>query len=95
MVAVTVFAANWIARRFEIPPLWNLRLKIGGLALGMLLAAEIGLGLLFRTGDRDPVSGAAYLISLGLFALMPALVGLHRSPRSPRREHAPLHFWTF
>jgi hypothetical protein len=80
MIAVSLVAARWIVRRFEIPSVSNIRLKIGLLALSMLLAAEIGLGLLLRTGSRDPVSGAAYFISLVLVALMPAVVARHQVP---------------
>jgi hypothetical protein len=82
MIAVTFFAARWVVRRFVLWTAMAARLAVGAVALTFLAAAElalaVGLGNV-SAGDyianRDPVSGAAYLIALGLFALMPALSG--------------------
>ncbi len=64
------------------------RLAIGLLALAWLLLAEIclvvaqGMTMAEYFASRDPVSGAAYLLSLALFAAMPLLVG--NDPRNSR-----------
>lgn len=79
MLLVSVLAARGVVRRFAIPP--SQRLGTGFLALALLLGAEIGVGV-WITGqtvagvltNRDPVSGTAYFLALGLFAVMPALV---------------------
>jgi hypothetical protein len=59
-----------------------LRLTMGLLARGLLLLTEFtfvlwirGLTLREYRASRDPVSGGVYLLSLGLFAIMPLLAG--------------------
>jgi type IV secretory pathway TrbD component len=54
---------------------------MGGIALGLMLAAEFGLvlwvrGLCIREylATRDPVSGTVYYVMLGVFAIMPLRV---------------------
>ena len=81
MLLATVLAARWITRRFSEPRTSMSRLAIGGIALSLMLAAEIavGIGLRGLTAaevilNRDPVSGTAYYLSLLLFAAMPWLV---------------------
>lgn len=86
MLTVIVLAARWIDRR----SLLHLRhpataTTVGLLALGLLLAAELGLVLQIRglslpqyLAERDPVSGTAYAVSLLLFAAMPTLVARWR-----------------
>jgi hypothetical protein len=81
MLAVIVLSARCIVRRFALPAARPARLATGGLALALLLAAELGVALIVQdrpladhVASRDPVSGTAYLIMLGVFALMPALV---------------------
>lgn len=61
------------------------RLVMGGLALFMLLGAELllvrplrGMSLRRYFAGRDPVALAAYLAALLGFALMPALAGTGR-----------------
>ena len=56
-------------------------LAVGLIALGFLLLFEFtvvlwlrGLTIRAYIDSRDPVSGTAYLITLGLFAVMPLLV---------------------
>lgn len=81
MVIASYFAARFVLGRFG-PFGANDRVRIGVLALIWLLAAE--LAVMFASGQligdyiaaRDPVSGTAYLVSLLLFALMPALAGI-------------------
>lgn len=81
MLIVTVLAARWITRRFPQPRDSAGRWAVGGIALGLMLAGElaVGIGLRGMTAvevmlDRDPVSGTAYFASLLLFAAMPWLV---------------------
>jgi type IV secretory pathway TrbD component len=54
---------------------------MGGVALGLLLAAEFTLVLWLRglsideyVASRDPVSATVYYVMLGVFALMPLFV---------------------
>lgn len=85
MLVVIVLAARFIVRRFDLPPRLAPRLASGGIALALLLAAEImlavelqGRSLAEYVASRDPVSGTVYLLMLGLFALLP-LIMLRRS----------------
>jgi hypothetical protein len=82
MLFVIIMAAKWVVRRFQFPPVTIDRLVVGLLALTVGLLFEFTLVLklrgltlseYFRT--RDPVSGAVYYLLLGLFAVMPLLVG--------------------
>ena len=82
MLAMMVVAARWVVHRWKIPAAVSLRLTMGLLALGLLLLTEFtfvlwirGLTLREYWASRDPVSGAVYLLSLGLFAIMPLLAG--------------------
>lgn len=81
MLIATVFAARWITRRFPKPRTSSSRLAIGGIALGLILAGEMAVGIGLRgmsTAEvflsQDPVSGTAYYVSLVLFAVMPWIV---------------------
>ena len=81
MVAVSYYAAQWIVRRFALPPAVSKRLGVGLIALALMLAFEFGLVLRLRGmtiaeyfATRDPVSGTAYYLSLVLFALFPLLI---------------------
>jgi hypothetical protein len=81
MLCVIVAAARWVVRR-HLPLSSSMdRLRAGGLALVLMLAAEFSLVLWLRGitlgeyfATRDPVSGAAYYFMLAVFAAMPALV---------------------
>ncbi len=82
MLVVTVLAARWITRRLVAPPTRSTRLGVGFVALGLLLVAEFtvvfwlrGLTIDQYFASRDPVAGAAYIVMLGVFAMMPLLVG--------------------
>ena len=86
MLAVVVVTARWLVRRFALPPQRLARLAVGLLALALMLAAELAVVLWLRrlsladyVASRDPVSGSVYLLSLGLFAVLPALLPLRRS----------------
>jgi hypothetical protein len=82
MLVVTILAARWVARRLSLPPTLATRLGVGFVALGFLLAAEFAAVLWLRgltmsqyLAGRDPVAGAVYIVMLGVFAVMPLLVG--------------------
>lgn len=81
MLAVTIVAARWIVVRLAVPSMPSARLGMGCIALGFLLVAEFGFVLWLRgisireyLATRDPVSGTAYYLLLGVFAIMPLLV---------------------
>jgi type IV secretory pathway TrbD component len=82
MLAVTILAARWIVHRLAMPSVLSSRLGMGLIALGLMLVAEFGLVLWLRglsikeyLATRDPVSGTVYYVLLGVFAIMPLLVG--------------------
>lgn len=81
MLVVTIVAARWIVLHLLVPSAPSARLGMGGIALGLLLAAEFGLVLWVRGlslkeyfATRDRVSGTVYYVMLGMFAVMPLLV---------------------
>lgn len=85
MLLATALAARFVCRRFAAGDRAAARIAIGLLALGLLLAAELAVGVGLRRmtpmevlTDRDPISGAAYYGSLVFFALAPRLVGRAR-----------------
>jgi hypothetical protein len=82
MLAVIIFAARWVVRKFNVPPTVGLRLGIGFLAVAFVVILEFTLVLKLRGltlteyfQNRDPVAGTVYYLMLGVFALMPWLVG--------------------
>jgi len=83
MLAVVVLAARRLARSADLS---NARwLAVGFIALALMLLAEFSLVLWLRgltvagyIAGRDPVSGGAYLASLGVFALCPWLLARAR-----------------
>lgn len=81
MLVVVWLAARFVVRRMESPTALR-RLQTGGLALLVLILAELVVVLLVRgqslreyIDSRDPISGSVYLFALVLFALAPMLVG--------------------
>jgi pimeloyl-ACP methyl ester carboxylesterase len=81
MLVVIIVAALWIARRLALPSTLSSRLGMGCIALGLMLVAEFtlvpwlrGLSISEYLASRDPVSGTAYYVMLGVFAIMPLLV---------------------
>jgi hypothetical protein len=81
MFVVTILVARWIIRHLTVPPKPSSRLGMGCLALGLMLVAEFTLVLWLRglsiseyLASRDPVSGTAYYMMLGVFCIMPLLV---------------------
>jgi hypothetical protein len=88
MLTVTVFAAKWITGRFEVRN-GSSRLAIGFIALGLLLAAELAIGLALRGMSaseslvkRDPFLATTYYGAIALFALMPWMIGRFGPGRS-------------
>jgi MFS family permease len=82
MLAVIIVAARWVVEHFLLSSDPTARFCMGGLALALLLTAEFSLVLRLRKmtihdylETRDPVSGTAYYLMLGVFALMPLFVG--------------------
>ena len=85
MLIFIVLAARWIDRRFLMGVDDRGRIRVGVLATGLVLSAEFIVGIALRGMTprdmlfaRDPVSGAAYYLSLLLFAVMPWLVDTRR-----------------
>jgi disulfide bond formation protein DsbB len=81
MLLAIFFAARWVTQYFAVPPAISSRLVVGLSALICLLLVEFtvvlwlqGISIAESFANRDPISGAAYQVSLILFALMPALV---------------------
>ena len=81
MLVVSMVAARWVVKRLALPASARVRLGSGGVALALLLAAELTLVLGLRgsslaeyLASRDPVAGAAYLATLAVYALMPFFV---------------------
>jgi hypothetical protein len=88
MLMAVVLAASAVDRRWLTGCRANVRLRVGILALALLLAAEVGLGMALRgltareaLLDKDPVSGTGYYLSLLVFAAMPWYLG--RRPPVP------------
>lgn len=82
----SVVVARWIALRTPDPTPPRL-LAVGSIALALVLTAEISTIVFVRhitvgefVASHDPVSGVAFLIVLGLFGVMPAIVGPGRLP---------------
>lgn len=81
MLVIIVIAARWIVLRWLDPPGPASALVTGFSAMGLVLLADLIVGISLRGmspadvfSHRDPVSGAAYYTSLLLFAIMPAIV---------------------
>ena len=81
MLVVIIFAARWIVSHLAVPSTSSARLRMGCIALGLLLIAEFTLVLGLRgvsireyLANRDPVAGSVYYAALGLFGLMPLFV---------------------
>jgi hypothetical protein len=81
MLVAIVLAARWTIRRFADASEPSTALRIGLLALGLLLLAEITLAVVLQglspvevLVNRDPVSGTVYYAMLIVYALMPRFV---------------------
>jgi len=85
MFCISIVAARWVVRHVQLSPLRSKRLAMGCIALGLMLVAEFTLALWIRGmtireyfAARDPVSGDAYFLTLGAFAVIPIFVGRGR-----------------
>ena len=85
MLVVMIVAARWVVLRLAVPPTLSARLEMGSIALGLMLIAEFGFVLWLRglsikeyLATRDPVSGTVYYVMLGVFAVLPLLLGRRR-----------------
>ncbi|MEP7328636.1 MAG: hypothetical protein ABI777_05450 [Betaproteobacteria bacterium] len=92
MLVVIVLAARYVARRYNLPGSPSVRLLVGFAALAMSVLAELLLAAAIQDAsiaqyiaNRDPVSGAVYLVVLLLFALMPYILARFRGARATRR----------
>lgn len=81
MFVVILVSARFITGRFGLPADASVRLGVGLLALGLLVAAEVLLAVALQdrtlgeyVAGRDPVSGMVYLAMLALFAVMPLVL---------------------
>ena len=81
ILTVIVFAARWLNRHLLADAQAQRRIAMGLLAMGLVLAADVAVGITLRglsPSDvfvhRDPVSGTAYYLSLLFFAIMPWLL---------------------
>jgi hypothetical protein len=81
MLIAIVWAARWTNGRLPTAFGPSSRFFIGVIALGLMLAAEITVGMTLRGQSliasllfRDPLVGAAYYAALAAFALMPWLL---------------------
>jgi hypothetical protein len=75
MLVAIFLSARWIIRRFGAGLTKIETVSIGLIALSVLLLAEVWVALQVQSNrDRDPISGAAYVLMLGVFAIMPWLV---------------------
>jgi hypothetical protein len=104
MLVVVVLAARAVVRRWLGASSPGTRILVGTSALGLMLVAEVGLGMALRGLSvrdallaRDPVSGSAYYISLLVFAAMPWYLARRRAvrgslaPGAARRTEAGPH----
>lgn len=82
MLAVIVLAARWVGRRWRDRIGASGLLGVGSMAAGLVLAADLAVGVGLRGLSavqvffgRDPVSGAAYYGLVLFCALAPWLLG--------------------
>jgi hypothetical protein len=68
MLSASWFASAWLVRSFRVPRTGGARLVMGGVALALLLVAELGLGLFgFGRGLAEQV--AAWASPVGMLGL--------------------------
>jgi len=82
MLGVSIFSARYLSRRLLLPATRLRRLASGAVALGLMLLAEFGFVLWVRgltiqqyLATRDPISGTVYVMTLGVFAVIPVFIG--------------------
>jgi len=86
MFCISILAARWVLRHVEVSPLRSRRLAMGCIAIGLMLLVEFTVVLWIRGMTirgyfraRDPISGTAYFLSLGAFAVIPIFAGRPRA----------------
>ena len=89
MIGISFVAARFVVRRFAFPVETRVRLRVGAVALALMLAAEFSLvrwmrGMSIREyfATRDPISAAAYYATLVIFALFPLFAERDGQPES-------------
>jgi hypothetical protein len=92
MLAVVVAAAHFVTRRMGGVGRRGQWIAVGVVALALMLIADVGVGVWLRGMSvwealfaRDPLSGTAYYLSLGVLALAPWLTS-GAAAASPRRR---------
>ncbi len=92
MLAAIIFSARFAVRHFALAASARVRLPTGLLAFALLVGVELGPGIVFQgrtlaesITQRDPISGSAYFLLLGLFAAMPYILGVSDRLRAMRR----------
>lgn len=85
MLVIIVAAAGWLVRRRFDDGRPASTLSVGFIAMGMVLLADLVVGMWLRGLSatevflgRDPVSGAAYYAALLFFAVMPSIIARFR-----------------
>ncbi len=80
MLGIIVATARWVVRH-RLDTRQFSALCVGFIALGLVLVADLAVGIWLRGMsaaevflNRDPVSGTAYYAALLLFAVMPAVI---------------------
>lgn len=78
MLLAIVLAGRWVGGRLRSGYGASERLAVGAMAAGLVLLADLGVGVGLRGmtvaevfGDRDPVSGTVYYALVALMALAP------------------------
>jgi hypothetical protein len=90
MLVVVWLSARFIIRRFALPTATSVRLGVGMVALGLLVAAEVSLAVVLQgqslgayLASRDRVSGSVYLAMLVLLSVMPLILARVQLAREP------------
>lgn len=83
MLVAIILAGRWVGRRLCSARSGAFRLSVGLLAAGLVLAADVGVGVGLRGmsvtevfTQRDPVSGSMYYALVALTAVAPWLLGV-------------------
>lgn len=87
MLMVIILSARWVVRHFSMPYTASSRLGMGGIAVALILLLDFTVVLWIRglsfgqyIESFDPVAGTAYLVMLGVLAIMPLLVARRKPP---------------
>lgn len=99
MLVVIVLASKQVLRRLDRASGLGAPLAVGLLALGLMIAAELAVAVVlagrsvadYIVAGRDPVSGAAYIAMLGIFAAMPCFQAWRRRRRADQMRPTGRH----